>query len=206
MGRQEATSTLAQAGFQPAFGDPIIGECKKDTVADQNPRGGRKADQHATITLRMCTGPGQTTVPVLQGLTRDNAQRALEQANLVAKFEEVDNEAPAGTVLSSNPAAGATVEKGTTVTVQVSKGNRVSVPNLIGLTRSQALARLNELNLIGQVVQGDQVDPSQADKVSSQNPKKDTKVLKGTTVKIAVDYAASPEPSESPSPQPSPTP
>jgi eukaryotic-like serine/threonine-protein kinase len=207
LGRQEATSKLVQAGFQPAFGDPIVNnECKKDTVADQSPRAGRKADQHSTITLRMCTGPGQTSVPVLQGLTRENAQRALEQADLVAKFEEVDNEAPAGQVLSSNPSAGKTVEKGSSVTVQVSKGNIVLVPNLIGLTRSQALARLNEVNLVGQVVQGNQVDPSQADKVSSQNPKKDTKVLKNTTVKFAVDYAASPEPPESPSPQPSPTP
>jgi serine/threonine-protein kinase len=207
LGREEAAAALTAKGFQVKYGSPVTNEqCIKDKVAEQEPQGGRKADEHSPVELRICTGPGPTTVPVLQGLTRANAQQALEQAGLVPKFEDVDNEKPEGTVLSSNPGTGTTVERGSTVTVQVSKGNKVAVPNLINLTRSQALARLTEVGLVGQVVQGDQVDPSEADKVSNQNPKKDTLVLKSSTVKIFVDYAASPEPSLSPSPDTSPTP
>jgi len=205
--REAAQAALTQRGFQVAFGDGVTSEdCTRDRVAEQDPAGGRKADEHATVTLRMCVGPGKTTVPVLQGLTRANAQQALEQAGLVAKFDEIDSEKPADTVLSSNPSTGATVERGSTVTVQVSKGNKVAVPNLIGLTRTQAIARLTEVGLTAQIARGDEVQPADADKVSNQNPKKDTLVLKNTQVKIFVDYAASPEPSESPSPEPSPTP
>jgi eukaryotic-like serine/threonine-protein kinase len=207
LGQQEAKAALTAKGFQVVFGAPIIDDqCTKDKVAEQNPPYGRKADEHSTVTLQMCTGPGTTKVPPLQGLTRENAEKALVQAGLVPKFDEVDSEKPADQVLSSNPAAESTVEKGTTVTVQVSKGNKVAVPNLIGLTRAEALARLNEAGLVAQVVQGDEVGPADADKVSNQTPKKDTLVLKNSTVKIFVDYARSPEPSLTPTPDISPTP
>jgi serine/threonine-protein kinase len=207
LGQQEATAALTAKNLQFAFGPPVTDDqCTKGKVADQNPPFGRKADEHSTVTLRMCTGPGQTSVPVLKGLTRDDAQRALEQAGLVPKFDEVDSEKPADQVLSSNPAAGTTVDKGQTVVVQVSKGNKVVVPNLIGLSKSDAIARLQGLGLTAQLLPGDQVPPDEADKVSNQNPKKDTLVLKNTAVKIFVDYAASPEPSITPTPQVTPTP
>jgi eukaryotic-like serine/threonine-protein kinase len=197
----EAVDALAKLGFKTSPGDPITNaSCNKGKVADQMPKAGQKADEGSTVTLRVCSGPGQVQVPNLDGLTRKSAESLLTQLGLVADFKPVDSDKPADSVISYSPSKGTTVDKGSTVTVQISRGNKVVVPNVFGLSGQQACSKLIDAGLKCQISEGKAVtDPSKADLVSSQNPKKDSVVDRNTTVVIKVDFLES-SPSESPSP------
>jgi serine/threonine-protein kinase len=206
--KEQATATLAGRGFNVTFGPVTVNDtCTKDTVATQEPLGGRKAEEHATVTLSMCSGPGKVQVPPLVNLSKENAKQALDQAGLKAEFTEVDSEKDKDTVISSNPAAGTTVEKGTAVKVVISRGNKVVVPNLYGKTRDEATKTLQDMGLRVKYASGDAVAPENANKVSGQSPKRGTTALKGDTVTIYVDYATEPSatPTESASPDPTAT-
>jgi membrane peptidoglycan carboxypeptidase len=74
------------------------------------------------------------TVPVgLIGGTPQAAQSAIQLAELTyADGGPVDSNQPAGTVVSLNPGEGATVPRGSTVTVYTSNGLAVAAPNVIG--------------------------------------------------------------------------
>jgi len=204
---QEAEAQLGAVGFKTKLGTPVVSDtCDRDKVADQKPKGGTKADEHATIEINICSGPGQTQVPPLVGLSRVDAERALSDASLVGKFEEVDSEKPAGEVLSSDPPTGKSVEKNTTVIVKISKGNKVAVPALIGLTKEQAINKLKEVGLGYKVAVGEEVtDPAKDNLVSSQSQRKDTLVVKGTVITIKVDFLTNVEPTATATPEPTAT-
>ncbi|MEV0267432.1 Stk1 family PASTA domain-containing Ser/Thr kinase [Hamadaea sp. NPDC050747] len=203
----EAQSELTALGFKTSPGEPITSDsCDKDKVTDQTPKGGQKADANSTVTLRVCTGPGQVQVPNLDGLTRTSAEQLLTQFGLEPDFKPVDSDKPADSVISYSPGKGTTVEKGSKVVVQISKGNRVVVPNVVGMPEQQACTRIKEAGLTCKIEQGKAVtDPAKDGLVSSQSPKKDTVVDKNTTVTIKVDYLEETNPSETASPTPTTT-
>ncbi|MFC5996141.1 Stk1 family PASTA domain-containing Ser/Thr kinase [Pseudonocardia hispaniensis] len=119
-------------------------------------------------------GKQQTTVPVpdVTGQDESSAKDTLQQAGFDVKVSEVDGSGEAGTVVGTNPAAGTQAPKGSTVTLQVSKGNRNSqpVPSVIGLKAQDAVKELADAGyqsaLRGQPV----TDRSQDNRVIAQNP------------------------------------
>lgn len=115
----DAQSALSEAGFENVTTEQQAHE----TVAQGNaigtdPSAGNEVAPDTEITLRVSSGPDQVGVPDLQNMSRDQAQNALDQANLVAQFEEQENpDHPVDTVMSQSPSAGQNVNTGTTVTV-----------------------------------------------------------------------------------------
>ncbi|HZB51909.1 MAG TPA: PASTA domain-containing protein, partial [Mycobacteriales bacterium] len=78
-----------------------------------------------------------------KGLTYEVAAAQLEQAKLVPARKEVNNSAPAGTVLGSQPKAGARVNEGARITLQVSNG-RSALPDVVGKSDQEATRILNQ--------------------------------------------------------------
>lgn len=117
----DAQSTLSEAGFENVTTESQAHE----TVAQGNaigtdPSAGNEVAPDTEISLSISSGPDQVGVPDLQNMSRDQAQNALEQAGLVAQFEEQENaDHPAETTMSQSPAAGQNVNSGTTVTVTI---------------------------------------------------------------------------------------
>ncbi|MEV0713420.1 PASTA domain-containing protein [Asanoa sp. NPDC050611] len=70
------------------------------------------------------TTPAAVTVPILEGLTVEEATQRLSALGLSARLNYVDSNRPAGTVVGSNPAPNAQVPSGTAVTMDVSSGPR----------------------------------------------------------------------------------
>ncbi|OLT32480.1 serine/threonine protein kinase [Actinomadura sp. CNU-125] len=96
--------------------------------------------------------PVQVAVPQsIVGMSADEAQAALTKANLkVGKTtEEFSDEADEGTVMSTDPEPGASVEEGTAVNLVVSKGKKPpeqkEIPELKGQPASAAESALKEL-------------------------------------------------------------
>jgi serine/threonine-protein kinase len=90
------------------------------------------------------------SVPNVTGLSFDSATAKLHDEGFkVARGERrYDASAPAGQVLAQSPSPGTTEPKGFTVVLDVSRGQQsVEVPRLVGLTREQAVAEIQDAGL-----------------------------------------------------------
>ncbi|MDO3683808.1 Stk1 family PASTA domain-containing Ser/Thr kinase [Micromonospora sp. C28ISP2-4] len=201
----EAQAALTQAGLRFTEGDPVQNTtCEKGSVVDQSPSFGQRVEKDTEVTVNVCTGPGQVTIPIgLKGSTKDAAESRLREQKLIPVVEEVNNSAPRDQVISVSPNEGSAVAEGSKVTLKVSKGNVSEVPNVRGYTEDQATQRLKEAGYEVRVQEGDEVDPAEAGKVSSQSPRAGTSLAKGERVTIRVDVPREEEPT---TPTPSITP
>ena len=108
------------------------------------------------IWLFMPRGPMILTVGDVRGLTLDQAQLQLTDSGLVvadATEEAFDEEIPVGLVVGTTPEAGAEVIEGTEITIVLSIGvEPTALPPLVGLSLSEATARLSDAQLeLGEV-------------------------------------------------------
>src|SRR5699024_6847393 len=88
-------------------------------------------------------------IPNLQGVSQETAVETLKELNLVpVPVVEPNDEYPAEQVFKTYPAAGETVETGSTVRVHVSSGPlQAEVPDLQGKTVEEATEILADLGL-----------------------------------------------------------
>ena len=151
----------------------------------------------AGLVLWYVTKSDTKTVPTVVGLRSDAAVNRLQNDGLKVQIVPQSSTRPAGVVFGQNPAGGASVSKGTTVRLLVSKGRSlVTVPNAVGL--SQVDAR-NKLVNAGFAVITAQVPSDQpVGTVTAQDPPAGTRVAPGTKVHINVSKgkAVVPVPSE----------
>jgi serine/threonine-protein kinase len=127
-------------------------------------------------------------VPDVVGKKKTDAEKAITDAGFKVKVtEEFSDTTPAGTVISQNPDGGVSIDAGSTVAIVVSKGaNLVKVPDVTSMTEADAIAQLEDLGLVANVVY--QVSPD-VGIVINQDPLPTTMVAKGSTVKIYVGKA-----------------
>ncbi|MGI9577664.1 MAG: PASTA domain-containing protein [Microthrixaceae bacterium] len=93
--------------------------------------------------------PPSVEVPDLSGLARPRAVADVEVAELEAEVEtSFSLSAPRGAVIGQEPAAGAQVPAGSTVSIVVSRGvSRVEMPDAVGRPLDEAAAPLDELGV-----------------------------------------------------------
>jgi eukaryotic-like serine/threonine-protein kinase len=89
-------------------------------------------------------------VPDVEGLTEEQAQRKLTASGFEVEAQpRQSSAADVGKVLAQSPAAGKRVEKGSRVIIEVGEGPPTTrVPDIIGLSVSDAKATLGEAELI----------------------------------------------------------
>ena len=137
---------------------------------DQHPVAVRQAlDLDAAQTLFL----EQTLQVVGQGA--ESARATLEAAGFRVDTLRVDGTAPEGQVVGQSTPAGQSQLKGATITLQVSAGNRFEMPNIVGDTVEEALAKLEQAGWRGgrgQLVELPQNDPdlSRVGRIYSQQP------------------------------------
>jgi len=98
----------------------------------QSPGGGATAQLGTLVTLQVSTGKAPSVkIPEVKGMKADAARATLEDLGLVVHVVEKDvtDSNLDGVVLSTIPTAGTSVEKGSTVTmnVGVKQGHRVAL-------------------------------------------------------------------------------
>ena len=151
------------------------------------PAAGEEVERGERVQLFVSSGPEQVDVPDVTGLSRDSAADLLAGAGLETAVQERESEEPEDDVISQDPAAGTEVDRGTTVTITVSTGiERVSVPNVVGLSRRDAVAQLREAGLVAAPREVDVTDPSQDGVVTDQRPAAGIELEKGGQVVIMV--------------------
>ncbi len=141
--------------------------------------------EEPTTFCNMHTGPAETKVPNVVGMTESEAKAALSQAGyecLVVK--KPSQTTPSGVVISQTPEGGTRYTPGNPVTIVVSSGRiEVVVPNVVGLTETAARARLSLAGLRASVAY---ISGTPSGIVLSQNPGAGTVVFVGSTVEIGV--------------------
>jgi beta-lactam-binding protein with PASTA domain/predicted Ser/Thr protein kinase len=195
---QQAENELARSKLKGAPGNIAGTDCKRDTVIEQNPNPGTKVEAGQTVAYQICTGPGKQVVPPIVGQTRDQATQQLSTKNLKAAYADVDSEQAAGTVISSSPPPGTTVDEGSTVKLNVSKGNLRKLPSVINQTEQSAKSSLAGAGFKNvTVVRRDADDPSQVGKVIDQQPAGGV-IDPKTIIQLIVAQAVSQTPSTAP--------
>ncbi|GAA1143122.1 Stk1 family PASTA domain-containing Ser/Thr kinase [Ornithinicoccus hortensis] len=140
-------------------------------------------------------GPGvYSPVPVLEGLTEDEAREALDAQDLDAVTDPAYSETIAeGVVISASHEPGESVRHGTDVTLEVSRGpERYAVPSLVGKTVEEAGPLVEDANLtLGEPTEeyDEQVPEGQ---ILSSTPPGGESVKPGTTVEVVVSAGREP--------------
>ena len=122
-------------------------------VISQEPGEGRTVKAGTTIMLTVSAGVGSDTMPPLVNQTLQSAQTALKALSIQVDVEvryETSSTFNDGYVISTDPAEGATLTEGETVTLTVSSGvgvELVKVPALQGQSVEEALDAIQDAGL-----------------------------------------------------------
>ncbi len=135
--------------------------------------------------------PPETTVavPSVAGMTSDEAQQALRDADLIpAPTTEASDTVPAGTAIRTDPAEGEEVDKESTVNLYISTGpSEVTVPDVTGRTAAEAVKILTDAGLEVSDDRQSEDHPTIAEgSVTKTDPAANTPVDAGTPITLYV--------------------
>ncbi|WP_307864633.1 Stk1 family PASTA domain-containing Ser/Thr kinase [Allobranchiibius sp. CTAmp26] len=155
VGRQQgaALSALHARHLDSAVREVYSETVPKGSVVASRPGPGAQVRRIDSVTLQVSRGPERHTVPTLAGNTRAQAQAALTGARLTlgAVTDAYSETVAAGRVISSAPAAGASLKRDTRVGLVLSKGRQpITIPNVVGTSDSAATSTLNGLGFTAQ--------------------------------------------------------
>ena len=146
----------------------------------------------STISVVISKGQEKTTVPKVVGMTREEAEKALEDANLeVEVVEETSRTVQEGYVISQDLDADSEAYAGDTLTIHVSTGTgikQVTVQNVVGQSEENARTTLEGQGL--KVTVNYTTATSNDGRVTAQSVTAGTTVDEGTTVTLTVNKVA----------------
>jgi serine/threonine-protein kinase len=180
----DASLKLEEAGFTAVPKEENSDSVEKDLVTRTDPKAGKKLERGKNVTVYISLGSAQVSVPNVIGLDSTTASAQLGQEDFqVVSQQEASDEVPVGKVIRTDPVANTMVARNSTVTIYISTGSaQVTVPNVVGMTKSDAINKLqNALFGVKIVGNGDSTDV-----VTDQNPTANSQADKGSMVTIYV--------------------
>jgi len=187
--RTDAEQTLGDAGFGVSVQTKPSADVAVDDVIETDPAAGESVKKGTEITMYVSTGPQQVSVPPVVGQMENAAKQQLSAEGLEMSSTTEASDRPAGEVLTQSPDAGTKVDPDSTVEVTVSSGpseTTVSVPNVVGLTQSEAEANITGAGLVPSVQEQSTSIQPQDGRVIDQNPSGGGTVNEGTRIVIIV--------------------
>lgn len=144
-----------------------------------------------TMLVLNLTNPPEVSMPNVVGLSKEEAQKEIENAKLKFEVEkeEYNKDVPEGYVISQNPTYMERfnkVKEGSTVQVVISKGQeKTKVPKVVGMKKEDAIQALEEAKLKVEIVE-ETSKKVQEGYVISQEIDPDTDAFAGDIIKIHV--------------------
>ena len=172
-------------------------EYDEGIIIEQDPRANTSVRQGSVVRVVVSSGLRLYPVPDVSGLNQEQVEQEITDAGFVPTVvQQSDDTVPAGQVISTSPGANEEAKKGSTVTIYLSTGSRnlstlTSVPNVVGMTRSQAEQELANFDLTASFTEVDSTQP--AGRVISQNYDEGTRVAEGTTVILEISSGNAPQ-------------
>jgi serine/threonine-protein kinase len=186
----QAKDRLADAGLdvgdvEHAYSDTV----KRGAVISTDPAAGTRIRGNDSVSLTVSDGPRTVEVADLSGYKLDRARSVLKQDGLEPGMvtQAFSEDVPKGFVVATGPKAGTTVRAGSAVSLTVSKGRPVDVPDVTGEDLGDARAELAEAGLKVKVA-AERVtsDDHEAGQVARQAPADGSRVAEGGTVTLTL--------------------
>jgi beta-lactam-binding protein with PASTA domain len=190
----DAVRALTQAGLNYKEYD-VPSSQAPGTVTGQSPAPGTQVIKGTTVRINVSKGLPPIIVPAdLIGKTEADATAELQQMGFnVGPSQQQDSPKPQGTVIDTNPKPGTSAQRGSQVTLIVSKGPQTAiVPDVRGFSVATAVATLRSAGFKFVVARQDTTDQTQDGVVISESPEQNTQAPLGTPVTIAVGHYVPP--------------
>lgn len=190
---EEAKAILGGLGLRVVPTVEPSDDVPEGIVISMTPEPDQDVNKETLVTIAVSSGAAQVEVPVLAGLSLEEASNQLGQRRLQppdVRFEP-STDVEEGIVIRSDPPAGTPVSIERKVTLYVSNGpEQAQIPPVIGLTQSAAEQALINKGFIPVIENADVAAGSNdAGKVIAQDPGANEKRNKGDEVTIRVGVA-----------------
>ncbi|MBQ7751920.1 MAG: Stk1 family PASTA domain-containing Ser/Thr kinase [Clostridia bacterium] len=191
---EEAEAALSEANlmldedieFEPSE------EVEEGKIIMQKPGANQYVKKNRKIKITVSSGleEGEIAIPLVEGLSFEDAVERLAKYNLKAsRLDREDDSVPEGYVISQSPTSGTKVAENYSVALYVSLGKakeeQTIVPKLTGYTKAQAEQIIADSGLsVGAVTE--EANSATQGTVIAQNPSAKAEVAKGSKVDITV--------------------
>ncbi|MCR4999469.1 MAG: Stk1 family PASTA domain-containing Ser/Thr kinase [Lachnospiraceae bacterium] len=163
-------------------------------IMSQSVNDGQQVAKNTTITVTVSSGAGNVDVPNVENMKESAATNTLTDAGFKYSVSyDYSDSVEQGVVIKQTPGANTSGKKGDTVALVVSRGKEsISVPNVVGETKDNAVSKLQNAGLNAGNVTEDYSDDVEAGKVISQGTKSGENVDKGASVDLVVSKGKKP--------------
>ena len=194
MSLEQALQAAAQVGLQAVQAETAPDpNAPAGTVIRQNPAPNTPLAPGSQVNLTVSSGAPAFAMPNMINTDGNQAKAFLESQGLqVTVQEEANGTVQQGAVIRTDPDPGAEVRKGDKVTLYVSLGDLVQVPDVIGQKQDEAVAAMQQAGLNPDVQEGvvgqwgeilKRVDPGE---VALTQPEAGASVQRGSRVILIV--------------------
>lgn len=174
---KEAEEILSELGLGRKKSGEEVSDQTKGQISSQDPAAGQQVEKNTTIYYNISKGAEVAlTIPDVTNRTQEDAEQILADMGFTVNVtkdytDNYDTYVEAGYVISTNPEAGVSANSGDQVTILVSRGENwgdsISVPDVVGLTESDAklaLAKFSNVTVVSEqnpdVTQGEVFEQS----------------------------------------------
>lgn len=145
---EDASTQLQEESLVPKRVDETNDTVPAGQVIRTDPQAGEIVETGIEVTVYVSSGAAPVTVPDTTNMSLEQAKATITGAGLVPGVENREGSptVPADTVLATTPAAGTSVQSGSTVDFRLSNG-KVTLPDLTGQTLAAASDYLRSASL-----------------------------------------------------------
>ncbi|MFF4752795.1 Stk1 family PASTA domain-containing Ser/Thr kinase [Streptomyces sp. NPDC002514] len=167
-----------------AYSDTV----RRGTVISTDPEAGARIRNNDSVTLTVSDGPETVKVPELAGRGLADAKALLKEGGLEPGMvtRAFSDSVPKDSVIGTDPAPGTERRAGSAITLTVSKGSPIDVPDVTGDDLDSARERLEEAGLKVEVSAEQVNSEHDAGEVAEQTPEGDSEAAEGDTVRLTL--------------------
>jgi serine/threonine-protein kinase len=182
-----AVHRINTQGFKADTFDEPSSTIAKGDVTRTDPPENTALPIGSRVHVYVSTGPEQVAVPGVVGKDKDVARGTLQDAGFKVTVVKQESSSPLNQVIAQDPAAGTQVNKGSRVTLTISKGlPMVGLPDVRGQAQDAARSALEQAGFKVKVKRQETADQTQIGNVIDENPAGNSQQPKGSTVTITV--------------------
>ncbi|WP_413810059.1 Stk1 family PASTA domain-containing Ser/Thr kinase [Streptomyces sp. OE57] len=184
----EAEKKLHAAGLDVKVVNEFSDVIPKGKVIGSKPGPGERVRDTGTVTIRVSQGRPRAEVPNVVGMPLAEARRKIaDQGLTVGKVTgRFSSETAQGSVLSTSPGPDSVRRPETPVSIVVSRGQPVDIPDVVGDSVDEARSTLEDEGFKVKIAERQVFSEEDKGSVAEQSPSTDDKAAKGDTVTLTI--------------------
>lgn len=192
----QAQATIKETNLQWRISDRLeTNEIKKNYVLSQSPEAFKMVELGTFIDVVISDGLGKQVVADVIGYSSAMATELLEKLGFVVTVEEQESsDYPEGFVISQSERSNSVLEKGSQITLEVSKGNgnadtseTVTIPDIVGKDFIETVKYYNKMNISIYRSKNAYDETRPVGEIIAQSPEGDSTGYQGDKVYVTVN-------------------